>query len=60
MNSDFADRERIIRYSASILSCRIGPLRWPQVCVACLCIQLTRREEFHVAMLHKDIEISIA
>lgn len=25
MNSDFANRERIVRYSARTLSCRVGP-----------------------------------
>lgn len=59
MNSNFANGECIIRYSASTLSCRVSPLRCPFVRVACWCVQLARREEFHVAMLDGVSRVSI-
>lgn len=60
MNSNFANRERIIWYSASTLSCRVGSLGCPLVRVTCWCVQLTRGEELHVAMLDDDFRVSIS
>ena len=54
MNSDLADREGVIGYSASTLLCRVGPLWVPLVCVFVRRIQLTGGKEFHVAVLLRN------
>ena len=60
MNSDFADLKRIIGYAASTLTCGVRRFRSPLVCVFGRSIQLSRREEFHVAMLDASLAISKA
>ena len=60
MNSDFANLKRIIGYAASTLTCGVRRTRHPLVCVTCWSVQLSCREEFHVAMLDGDLAISKA
>ena len=55
MNGDFADGEGVVRYAASTLCCRVGPVRGPLVSIPACCIQLTCGEKFQVAMLRKDL-----
>ena len=59
MNCNFADRERVVRYSTSALFRRVGPLREPQVCITAVCIQLAFGEKLQIAMLFIDIRVSI-
>ena len=60
MDSDFANLERIIGYAASTLTCGVRSNRSPLVCVFGRSIQLSGREEFHVAMLDEGLAISTA